>query len=992
MGGSYKWILFNFFFFNLYFNALVIQMDKVEGTNKNDSDSVFELLPGIENFLCDVLAKEKLSHDAKEQCKYYVERLEILKLPPTIPPRPRHEEVPGSQPEQAVTPNITAPAVTSKGEKLRLNAKKYNSAPVQGHETEVAAQTSDFAAFQRELARSLANPDTLDNEDSDPEEVKVYDDIDNSTQGDDVEDADCEEADLYEIPVTQTSEESPQSVEPIIRVIHCGNADDASSEEASSPQPRKPPLPPRKETVSDPLVQSSSLRDSGSSQIRCLPPQLPARPQLATRSEIYAMTSEKSEHTDDNTDEELTSYESNDYEHDMELLSKLSIKLPKTLKKMKKMKNGRKSHSSSQWNLAQPFRSLEDVIISGELHLKRKLTWNKRLVAVSAGRLICYKSEKELRPGLVITLAGYDVSCTEREGRHGYELKLTQPMSETYHFAVECKDWAQTWAEVIKCVAEGKPVPNRPQHLTRAISGHSDSGMGSRNDVRGSGSNLSTASSDHGSHDENFHRRTAIEDLGNEKSHHLGMLASKASQFLETIGRKRHLRKPSELKLSRISLNSSPKKKHSTPSSDTSPEIFKSEKLTTLSENNRWQDISIKCKSYLNVYSSFNKRPWGKRWCLVKLHTFECYQNSNSNICELNFLLKDCVVRWAKEETKSELGLMILNNNIEKITVEALNETDMRNWLSVLMEETATKLVPEGLDKYFEEQPYSDIPMSRQSSVKYSQPNESDYESCERNLALDDKVFDENLETVVEELTKLQEEERISTKAKVVLTAQVKRKNVIDSTEKSVAPVDAETSKNNCALIPQNGKSEMSESYDSKLWFAEASGTSADLISKHVQDIQETYLTDSSASEKNTSTPVSSQATPDKSSSTDISENVDPLYSWNPQYRSSELLSEKDIEALMQSWNVKTKIFMLEEKQQTDMHSKQDGNKNSNSRHSVGALSTPNKKPFVSTSRSANFLSKYTLDNVDNVEDAPSLNSTHSPPKNLAPNGFSTGK
>lgn len=49
----------------------------------------------------------------------------------------------------------------------------------------------------------------------------------------------------------------------------------------------------------------------------------------------------------------------------------------------------------------------------------------------------------------------------------------------------------------------------------------------------------------------------------------------------------------------------------------------------------------------------------------------------------------------------------------------------MRNWLSVLMEETATKLVPEGLDKYFEEQPYSDIPMSRQSSVKYSQPNES---------------------------------------------------------------------------------------------------------------------------------------------------------------------------------------------------------------------------------------------------------------------------
>ncbi|XP_052832990.1 uncharacterized protein LOC106882117 isoform X2 [Octopus bimaculoides] len=50
-----------------------------------------ELLPGIESFFTEILAQENLSDAAESRCKYYVERLEILKLPPTIPPRPRQE-------------------------------------------------------------------------------------------------------------------------------------------------------------------------------------------------------------------------------------------------------------------------------------------------------------------------------------------------------------------------------------------------------------------------------------------------------------------------------------------------------------------------------------------------------------------------------------------------------------------------------------------------------------------------------------------------------------------------------------------------------------------------------------------------------------------------------------------------------------------------------------------------------------------------------------
>lgn len=48
---------------------------------------VSELLPGIENYLSQTLANENLSEEAEELRQYFVERLDILKLPPSRPPR-----------------------------------------------------------------------------------------------------------------------------------------------------------------------------------------------------------------------------------------------------------------------------------------------------------------------------------------------------------------------------------------------------------------------------------------------------------------------------------------------------------------------------------------------------------------------------------------------------------------------------------------------------------------------------------------------------------------------------------------------------------------------------------------------------------------------------------------------------------------------------------------------------------------------------------------
>ena len=55
---------------------------------------------------------------------------------------------------------------------------------------------------------------------------------------------------------------------------------------------------------------------------------------------------------------------------------------------------------------------------------------------------------------------------------------------------------------------------------------------------------------------------------------------------------------------------------------------------------------------------------------MVHENNFECYRTQTSEVCELEFMLHDCELRRAIEETKSELGLMLLENKREKITIE----------------------------------------------------------------------------------------------------------------------------------------------------------------------------------------------------------------------------------------------------------------------------------------------------------------------------------
>ncbi|KAK6965523.1 hypothetical protein BgiMline_029546 [Biomphalaria glabrata] len=883
-----------------------------------------ELLPGIEEFLTSTLAAETLSSFAEERRQFFIECLDIIKLPPTVPPREGRK----------LSPEILK------------TTEEVNGVPVE--------QTSDFAAAQREISRSLADPvtnpyqdDPTDEEDNASEKgTKVYDDIDptdslkeeNVSKPTNSSDGDCDnddENDLYEIPVARlqlSSEENSISCGVDgCNAVTIGSIEDFSEDMTDSNAPplplSPPPLPPRK----DGKFFDFGSRNSLNAEER--PPELPFRPLLAKRNELYVTHSEKSDRSGERSDGDLsgdgdsTSYESFDETvdaQDQEFRNKNNIKLPKRPKKksgLKKNKKLSKSRSSSQWEISVPFRKLENILLSGELYHKGKLSWNRRLVAISNGCLAMYKPDKDARPSMVISLSGYEALVQERDGRRGFEIKMAHPTQDSYTFSVDFRDWAYLWADHINGVSKGQPLPKYETHLARAFTGNSDYGatghMGSKdnktskniedldmdydevgpceadledlfideeadsestcnssilsqtaseqplrtktlsrhfcseksslfksktldsrarpfntgsykeksigstmkdilrrrqkgmyqiqgtqlpeptlqvapqtvlvgvqnrqntqqdqsgvpqvksrsttlqsstpltlarwdwksvfynwslpldqiilafrgNDLTSSNSNLSTGSE--GTSEDSSKAR-----LRGNKVMRMGSFAFRATQFFESIGKKSTKPRKSTSNMTSVSSgdysdlhngiveessvssstsvgNTSPS--GLTPTSDLSlPNVFSdSSSAPNTPMDNRtpisWKGLdetqeeimaNVDHKGYLFIFSTFNRRKWGKRWCLVRENMFECYRTQQSRQCELNFLLRPCTIRRAVVETNSELGLMILESGKEKITVEPISKEEMSSWVQVLLSETSTGDVPQGLEDF----------------------------------------------------------------------------------------------------------------------------------------------------------------------------------------------------------------------------------------------------------------------------------------------------
>lgn len=645
---------------NMVFNVLFGQMERLE-----------ELLPGIEDFLCKTLANENLSEVAEQQRQYFVERLDILQLPPSVPPR------------------CSASKLETAAEIHRIPESPEKTIGTPELQSPTSIEDDDFVAYQRELSRSFLSAASSEEK----LRKKLYDDIDHQQNNSATIDP---ELNFYEIPVPKSTETENQTKENDYEetLVPGDKGDDTG--------PVPPPLPPRRDrTASD-----AQSRSSCGSILEDVKPNLPLRPQLTPKSEILKGSLERLVDDDQishGDDLDGTSYES----YDDEDLSKFNIQLPK-VKKSSKHKKVSKSRSSKEWDLNVPFKCLEEVTLSGELLYKGKLSWTRKICALSEGRLVCYKPDKcEQKPSLVIQLTGYKCSFSERENRKLFDIKLTHPSLELHLFAVDIKEWASLWCEYINAMSEGRPPPGLYQHLTRSTTFNGAEKCqiyGSRTDIRMSSSQGSLNTS-FDALDREFVRSNSF---NKPKVSRMGSFAVRASQFFETIGKK------TGRKLSSVSSLSNLRERPSTVSSYESacspavtpdipvflPEIpaIPTRKPVTHS-------------GYLCIYSNFNRRKWGKRWCLVRENSFECYRNESSTVCELDFLLRFCKLRRAVTETKSEFGLMLVENSAEKITIEPLSREEMGGWLKVLMNETSTELLPEGLDEFWveEESPYHDI-------------------------------------------------------------------------------------------------------------------------------------------------------------------------------------------------------------------------------------------------------------------------------------------
>ncbi|CAG5124584.1 unnamed protein product [Candidula unifasciata] len=687
------------------------------------------LLPGIEEFLINTLASESLTSFAEERRQFFVERLDIANLPPSVPPR-----------EGRVLP-----------QELLKETEESSGIPADH-------SAPDFAATQREISRSFIDHNTEIDVSSLEKEVKVYDDIDepdrttseNSQQitidTNNNDDSDDNENALYEVPVSKQIPVDDNSVS-------CGTdgsslATTASTEELShesldstttpSLTGVAPPLPARKDrSLSEPQSRSFAYDEEEK------PPDLPYRPPLPKRNEIYTLSdkSDRSEteksltsEPDLSGDGDSTSYESFDEDNDppsTDIASRYDVKLPKKPKQKTTIRrNGklRKSKSPVPWEIDVPFQKLDSIHISGELFDKGKLKWNRRIVAISNGHMVVYKPEKDAKPSLVIPLAGYEANIYEREGKKGFEVRMTKTEGDSFSFCVQLKEWAQIWTEHINGHAKGQPPPKYHTHLAGSLCECAD-----------------------------FYINPPT--FGSKKVTRMGSFAFRATQFLENIGKKTSGRRKSPHPAScrhscGDTTDASRKPFHILVSSSSSLGNLARGSVSPTSDNSMnsvFGDTSASSQpttpcdtseaGHVSVFSNFNKRCWGKRWCLVKGNMFECYLNELSHQCELTFPLKTCLLRRAVSEINSENGLMLVEGNKERITIEPLSVHEMVQWVRVLLRETSTEGVPEGLERFLQEDTGELLGPAFQSFYLYIQDRDKtvcshEYEDPEETMAV----------------------------------------------------------------------------------------------------------------------------------------------------------------------------------------------------------------------------------------------------------------
>ena len=85
---------------------------------------------------------------------------------------------------------------------------------------------------------------------------------------------------------------------------------------------------------------------------------------------------------------------------------------------------------------------------SGELLHCGTFSWSKRFCVINEKRFLCFKSDRDSKPFLSISLADCTVSYADKEGKRNHILKISHDAGKTSMFSSEHKDKIDLWLEV----------------------------------------------------------------------------------------------------------------------------------------------------------------------------------------------------------------------------------------------------------------------------------------------------------------------------------------------------------------------------------------------------------------------------------------------------------------------------------------------------------------------------------------------------------------
>jgi len=94
--------------------------------------------------------------------------------------------------------------------------------------------------------------------------------------------------------------------------------------------------------------------------------------------------------------------------------------------------------------------SLKNVTFAGYLYHKGMLSWTQRYCVIADAQLVSYRSEKDSKPVLSLSLFGRDITYTERmdTARFSHAVRVSRPGSEIHWFYTDTRELADSWIRV----------------------------------------------------------------------------------------------------------------------------------------------------------------------------------------------------------------------------------------------------------------------------------------------------------------------------------------------------------------------------------------------------------------------------------------------------------------------------------------------------------------------------------------------------------------